>query len=64
MTEAIATFTANDRTIGQFRSLANCCGVEGVDWRCEWCDGGRVRFAFKDADDLTRFRNFCIFFEL
>lgn len=54
-----AVFSANDKTIEEYRELATTSvGIENVDWRCEWCDGGRAKFIFNDSNQLSIFQTF------
>jgi len=47
---------ANDQSANQLASLAESLGCEGSDWVCEWRDGGRVAFSFKNLKHFEAFR--------
>jgi hypothetical protein len=47
---------ANDNSIDRLRELAGACGIENSDWTCEWLDGGRAAFKFKNQTLMTNFR--------
>jgi hypothetical protein len=47
---------ANDDSIDRLRELAGTCGIEHSDWICEWQDGGKVAFKFKNDLEMMKFR--------
>jgi hypothetical protein len=47
---------ANDKSIDRLRELAGVCGIEHSDWTCEWRDGGRAAFKFKDELQMMNFQ--------